>query len=52
VFTCKVDGCVQLPARPYQKNLSVARILNHREFARDVFRYIESQPQQPEVLVV
>ena len=51
VFTCKVDGCVQLPARPYQKNLSVARILNHREFARDVFRYIESQPQQPDVLV-
>lgn len=52
VFTCKVDGCVQLPARPYQKNLSVARILNHREFARDVYRYIESQPQQPDVLVV
>ena len=52
VFTCQVPGCVQLPARPYQKNLSVDRILNHREFARDVFRYIESMPQQPEVLVV
>ena len=52
VFTCKVDGCVQLPARPYKKNLSVDRILNHREFARDVFRYIEGLPQQPEVLVV
>ena len=52
VFTCKVDGCVQLPARPYKKNLSVDRILNHREFARDVFRYIEGLPQRPEVLVV
>ena len=52
VFTCQVPGCVQLPARPYQKNLSVDRILNHREFARDVFRYIESMPQQPDVLVV
>jgi hypothetical protein len=43
---------VQLSARPYQKNLSVSRILNHREFARDVFRYIEGLLQQPEVLVV
>jgi len=52
VFTCRVEGCVQLPARPYRKNLSVDRILSHREFARDVFRYIEGLPQQPEVLVV
>ena len=51
VFTCQVPGCVQLPARPYQKNLSVDRILNHREFARDAFRYIESMPQQPDVVV-
>ncbi len=51
-FTCRVEGCVQLPARPYRKNLSVARILSHREFARDVFRYIEGLPQQPDVLVV
>lgn len=52
VFTCRVEGCVQLPARPYKKNLSVDRILSHRNFARDVFRYIEDLPQQPEVLVV
>ena len=43
---------MQLPARSYQKNLSVNRILNHWEFARDVFRYIEGLQQQPEVLVV
>lgn len=51
VFTCKVPGCVQLHARPYQKNLSLDRILNHREFARDVFRYLEKLPQQPDVVV-
>ena len=52
VFTCNVPGCVQLPARPYRKNLSVDRILNHQEFARDVFRYLEKLPRQPDVLVV
>ena len=52
VFACKVPGCVQLPARPYRKNLSADRILSHMEFARDVFRYLEKQEQQPDVLVV
>ena len=52
VFTCDIEGCVQIPARPYRKNLSFDRILSHRNFARDVFRYLESQPQQPDVLVV
>ena len=51
-FVCSVEGCVQLPARPYHKNLSADRILSHRNFARDVFRYLENQPQQPDVLVV
>ncbi len=51
-FVCNVPGCVQLPARSYQKNLSADRILSHMEFARDVFRYLEKQEQQPDVLVV
>lgn len=51
-FVCSVEGCVQIPARPYQKNLSFDRILSHRNFARDVFRYLENQSQQPDVLVV
>lgn len=51
-FTCRVPGCVQLPARPYRKNLSLDRILSHRGFARDVFRYLEKLDRQPEVLVV
>lgn len=51
-FVCSVEGCVQIPARPYRKNLSVSRILSHWNFARDVFRYLEGLPQQPDVLVV
>lgn len=51
-FVCAVEGCVQIPARPYQKNLSLDRILSHRNFARDVFRYLEHLPQQPDALVV
>ena len=37
-FACAVKDCVQLPAKPYMKNLSFARIISHRNFARDVFR--------------
>ena len=51
-FVCSVEGCVQIHARPYQKNLSFDRILSHRNFARDVFRYLENQPRQPDALVV
>lgn len=51
-FVCKVPGCVQIPAKPYQKNLSVHRILSHRSFARDVFRFLENQAEQPDVIVV
>lgn len=52
VFTCSVPGSVQIPARVYQKNLSISRILSHWGFARDVFRYIERQEKQPDVIVV
>lgn len=52
VFECKVENCVQIPALPYNKNLSIGRILSHRKFAKDVFQYIESLPAQPDVLVV
>lgn len=50
-FLCNVPGCVQIHARPYRKNLSVDRILSHMFFARDVFRYLEALPQQPDVIV-
>ena len=51
VFTCSVPNCVQLHARPYQKNLSLDRILSHREFAKNVFDYLEKQPRIPDVVV-
>lgn len=51
-FVCKVEGCVQLPARPYRKNLSLDRIWSHRDFARDVFQYLDSLSEQPDMLVV
>ncbi len=51
-FVCKVPGCMQIHARPYLKNLSVDRILSHRAFARDAFRFFESLPEEPELIVV
>lgn len=51
-FVCTVPGCVQLPAKPYKKNLSASRILSHYCFARDVFAYLEKLPQEPDVVVV
>lgn len=51
VFVSNVEGAVQIPVRPYKKNLSVARILSHREFAKKVFRYLESV-EQPDLLLV
>ncbi|MBE6975828.1 MAG: glycosyltransferase family 4 protein [Ruminococcaceae bacterium] len=50
-FQCNVPGCVQIPAKPYKKNLSLGRILSHYRFARDVFAYLESLPEQPQVIV-
>lgn len=50
-FVSKVPGCVQIPAKPYRKNLSAARILSHMLFARDIFRYLEELPQEPNVII-
>lgn len=52
VFRCEVNGCIQLKAKPYKKNLSLDRILSHRRFARDAFRYLEKLPYTPDVVVV
>lgn len=52
VFQSNVPGAVQLPAKPYGKNLSPERILSHWGFARDVFRYLEALPREPDALVV
>ncbi len=50
-FVCQVPGAVQLPVRSYRRNLSVDRILSHRDFAKEVYRYLESLPQEPAMVV-
>ena len=50
-FVCDVEGCIQLHAREYKKNLSVSRILSHRGFAKTVFSYIEGLEVQPNLIV-
>lgn len=50
-FKCDVEGCVQLPAKPYKSNLSISRILSHRSFAKSVFQYIEQQDSEPGAIV-
>ena len=52
VFKCEIPGCVQLRAKPYKKNLSLARIMSHRNFARDAFRYIEGLEVEPDLISV
>lgn len=51
VFRCEARPCVQLHAKPYRKNLSVARILSHRGFSRDVFRHLDRLEKQPDAVV-
>jgi len=48
-FTCHVPGAMQLPVLPYQKNLSLARILSHRMFAKNALRLL--QEQHPDVVI-
>lgn len=42
-YICSVKGSIQLPVIPYKKNLSIERILSHRKFAKNVYRYLEEQ---------
>jgi hypothetical protein len=35
---------IYIPTKPYQKNLSLARLWSHRCFARDVRRYLKTHP--------
>lgn len=48
-FVCTVPGCVQIHVTPYQKNLSIRRILSHYQFAQRVAAYLETE--QPDVIV-
>lgn len=50
-FQCSVPNHVQIHTRPYRKNLSCDRILSHRNFARDVFRYLSNLSHEPSLIV-
>lgn len=50
-FVCQVPGCVQIHALPYKKNLSIARIVSHFLFARDICRYLEKQKEKPDLII-
>lgn len=40
-FCAEVPGCIQVPTKPYRKNMTVDRILSHICFAKDVFGVVE-----------
>ena len=48
----KVDlpHCIQIPTLPYQKNISIQRIVSHMRFARDAFRQVRKL--KPDLLYV
>lgn len=50
-FRSAVPNCVQLEVLPYEKNLSVKRIISHWQFARKVVRYLEKLDEEPDVIV-
>lgn len=52
VFHCQVQNSIQIPVRPYKKNLSADRILSHREFAKKAFAFLEGLITPPDLLFV
>lgn len=50
-FVCNVPNSVQLHVIPYRKNLSVARIVSHWQFAKSVVRYLEQVERKPDAVV-
>lgn len=52
VFQSHVEGSIQIPVRPYKKNLSADRILSHREFAKKAFQHLESLQTPPDMIFV
>ena len=45
-----LPNCIQIPTLPYQKNISVQRIVSHMRFARDAFRVVRKL--NPDLLYV
>lgn len=49
-YRVDVPNCIQIPTKPYRKNLSVSRILSHIRFAKDALAAVTQIA--PEVLYV
>lgn len=50
-FKCSIKDSIQLHVRPYKKNLSVSRILSHRDFAKGVYNYLKNLNYEPDLIV-
>ncbi len=50
-FVYERPGAHQIHTRPYYKNLTLRRILSHRDFAVGMYRYLEQLPQVPDMIV-
>ncbi len=48
-YTCSVENSKQLHVIPYQKNLSAKRILSHRMFAKQTYKFL--QETQPDIII-
>lgn len=40
-FHTNLENCIQIPTKPYEKNLSLARLRSHADFARRAFEKVE-----------
>lgn len=49
-FRLEIPDAIQIPTKPYYKNLSVARLSSHARFAKNAFAIVERL--QPELLFV
>ncbi len=50
-FQCHQPDSYQIHTRPYYKNLTLRRILSHRDFATGMYRHLQSLPQVPDIIV-
>ncbi len=50
-FQCHQPDAYQIHTRPYYKNLTLRRILSHRDFALGMYKHLCSLPQAPDMIV-
>ncbi len=50
-FQCNQPDSYQIHTRPYYKNLTLRRILSHRDFATGMYKHLQRLPQVPDMIV-